>query len=412
MRLMPKLRFALVFAVLAASMLGWNQQRTDVPAELNVAQKQEVIQAAWQAINDLFYDPHFRGVDWNAVRKPFLQRAAQAQDREALENLVRQMVALLHNSHSGVMSSHELAQTLSVLPFFFDEISNRVFVSYIFEPREQSTLPFEVGDEVLTVDGRPASEMRSPRPSWLEPVLNNAYYGPANSIATIRIRRANSELTLRVPRLQAFSEIVPMVFRRFGAAGYIRFLKMDHDSVSPQMLRSALEQLQHAQAIVLDFRHCSGGDASVADPLGAMLLGPHVKLETRVPRPGKPGARVEVEETADSGEAFRGRVVVLIDAFTSSGPEMLTAALKDYNRATIVGERSGGALNGFTEGVPLPYRVGILVVPVTRGISPKGKEYEGVGIAPDVVISNTLSDYAARRDAPLQAALTIAGKKR
>src|ERR1700752_3735369 len=135
-----------VVAVVPA--LGWRQRKADVSSELNAEQRQEVIQAAWQGINDLFYDPHFRGANWKAIREPFLRRAAEAQNREELENLVRQMVALLHNSHSGVMTSDEVARTRNVLPFFFDKQSNRVFVSYVFEPRDQRVLPLRFGDEI------------------------------------------------------------------------------------------------------------------------------------------------------------------------------------------------------------------------------------------------------------------------
>lgn len=401
--------FPLLMSVLVVvSALGWSQRKADVPSDLNAEQRQEVVQAAWQGINDLFYDPHFRGVNWNAIRERFLRRAAEAQNREDLENLAREMVALLHNSHSGVMTSDEVTRTRNVLPFFFDRLSNRMFVSYVFEPRDRRDLPLRFGDEILTVDGRPASKMRTPVTTWLEPVMSNPYYGPQNSIAALKIRRDGSILTFQVARLQAFSQIVPIVVRHYGTVGYLRFLKMDGDSISPQLLRSALEEMKRSQAIVLDFRHCSGGDASVADPLAGMILGPHIQLVTRVPRPGKADARAVIEETSDSGDPYDRTVVVLIDAYTQSEPEMLTAALKDYKRVTIVGERSRGALNGFTEAFPLPYRVGILAVPVNRSISPQGKEYEGVGIAPDVAVSNAVSDYVARQDAPLRIALTIA----
>ncbi len=150
----------------------------------------------------------------------------------------------------------------------------------------------------------------------------------------------------------------------------------------------------------------------MADPLAGMLLGPHVQLVTRVPRQGKADARAVIEETSDSGNQYKGRVVVLIDAYTQSEPEMLTASLKDYRRVTIVGERSRGALNGFTEGVPLPYRFGILAVPVNRSISPQGNEYEGVGIAPDIAVSNSISDYIAQQDTPLRTALKIPSNER
>jgi carboxyl-terminal processing protease len=147
-----------------------------------------------------------------------------------------------------------------------------------------------------------------------------------------------------------------------------------------------------------------GGDAPDADGLGGMLLGAGVKLATRVTRTGTE----TVEQTVDFGPVYKGRVVVLVNGQTASEPEMLTAALKEYGRVTVVGERTRGAFNGFTEGMPLPEKAGILVVPIDRGVSPQGKEYEGIGVTPDVTVQNSIRDFRAGRDRAMETALRLA----
>lgn len=378
---------------------------------LTVSQRREVVNAAWQDVHDLFYDPDFRGVDWDHVHEQFLSRIDEAQTVEKTEALIREMVGLLHNSHSGVMTHDEVTQSHNVLPFFFDKAGDRVFVSYVFETREGAlAAPLRFGDEILAIDSQPASALRFPDSTWLTPILSNPYYGPVGSVAKVTIRRRGTVLRLQVPRVKAFGDVQPLVVRNFGFVAYLRFLKMDNETVPPEMLRAALQRATTSDALVLDLRHCEGGDDPVSDLLGGMLLGPGVELVKRVPRSTLGNDNLIVEKTTDFGSIYRGRVVLLVDGETYSQPEMLAAALKDYRRVKIVGEQTRGALNGFTEGVPLPDHVGILVIPVNRGVSPYGKEYEGRGVPPDANLRNSTLNFIHGQDVVLQTAVKIASQ--
>lgn len=387
---------------------GWSEQKPDSFVKLSAAQSREVVQAAWQDVDDLFYDSNFRGVNWARVRSEYLERASSLETREQLESLISQMLSTLHNSHIGVMTHEEYARTRNVLPFFFNKIAGRVFVSYVFKYRGGKESPLRFGDEVLEVDGQPASELVFPSVTWLQPIMHNPYYGAPNSIAMVEIRRRGSILNLKVSRVQAFGDVVPLEVRHYGTTGYLRFLKMDEATISPAMLRNALDQVADSRAIILDFRHCVGGDGTVADLLGGMLLGPGIRLVTRVPRPDAAHTKPLVEVTTDFRTIFKGKVVILIDHETQSEPEMLTAALLEYERVTAIGNSTSGALNGFTEAMALPDRVGIIAIPVNRSISPKGNEYEGKGVAPTFMNTDRISYYTSGRDRVLEEAVRMA----
>jgi len=405
-------RLCSLLLLAGSSFCGCFQVHSQSPAELNASQRREVIEAAWLDVSQFLYDPSFRGVNWAQTRTEYLDKADAVTDLQELEALVRQMLGLLHNSHIGVMTHEEYSRTQYVLPLFFDRVDGRVFVSYVFKARNGNSFSVRFGDEIISVDGHLASNLLQPTVTWLQPVLENPYYGPAGSWASLQIRRRGKLLTLRVARIHAFSDVVSLETRHYGQIGYLRFLKMNADAVPPEMLLDALKQVSDSEAIVLDLRHCVGGDGTVADPLGGMLLGPHVELVTRVPRPDAMHAKREVEETTDVATAFKGKAVVITDAITQSEPEMLTAALKEYGRATVIGETTHGALNGLTAGMPLPDRVGILAIPINRSISPKGREYEGIGVAPNRHIANKRSDYQDGKDEVLSKALRIAASKR
>jgi carboxyl-terminal processing protease len=371
---------------------------------LTADQSRAIVEAAWQEVHDKFYDPKFRGVDWDAVHAQYVQRAAEVHDREQAVALLREMIGLLHNSHSGVMTHAELDWTKNELPFFFDRVDGRTFVTYVLATHGDATdAGVRFGDEIVTVDGQPAAALRMVVVSWLMPVLNDPYYGAAGSTATLGLRRDGRALTVKVKRVPR-DGVEPVFAEQYGPVGYVRLLSLTARTVTPEALRQAMDKVDGSKGIILDLRDCVGGDAPDADGLGGMLLGAGVKLATGVTRAGTE----TVEKTVDFGPVYKGRVVVLVNGQTASEPEMLTAALKEYGRVTVVGTRTRGAFNGFTEGMGLPDGAGILVVPIDRDVSPQGKEYEGVGVTPDVMAWNKARDYRMGRDRVLEAALRLA----
>ena len=78
-------------------------------------------------------------------------------------------------------------------------------------------------------------------------------------------------------------------------------------------------------------------------------------------------------------------MIVLINKWTASAAEILAGALKDYKRATIIGEKSfgKGSVQSF-----IPFEGGEAMSLTTALYkTPSGAIVENVGIAPDVEIS-------------------------
>ena len=86
---------------------------------------------------------------------------------------------------------------------------------------------------------------------------------------------------------------------------------------------------------------------------------------------------------------------------------MLSATLKEAGRGAIVGEKTAGAFNGYTEAVSLPNAFARFAVPYMRSVSPAGREYEGLGVDPDVLVRNGAADFIQHRDAVLDKALQL-----
>jgi Tol biopolymer transport system component/C-terminal processing protease CtpA/Prc len=76
-----------------------------VTAEMDVdfaKEKLEVFDQAWTYQRDNFFDPHFNGVDWNAVRAVYRPHAAGAATPDELRRIISLMVGELNASHLGI----------------------------------------------------------------------------------------------------------------------------------------------------------------------------------------------------------------------------------------------------------------------------------------------------------------------
>jgi C-terminal processing protease CtpA/Prc len=100
---------------------------------------------------------------------------------------------------------------------------------------------------------------------------------------------------------------------------------------------------------------------------------------------------------------------VPVDGNGASASEILTGAFKDDKRATVIGDKTAGALGGSVI-VRLPE--GGMSVTVERIVTPKNQQVEAIGITPDLTVSLTVMDIQSGQDPQLQAALHTLGTTR
>jgi len=97
--------------------------------------------------------------------------------------------------------------------------------------------------------------------------------------------------------------------------------------------------------------------------------------------------------------------VVLVDHDSSSGAEILAAALQEAGVATLVGSTTAGNVGVATQ-IRLPDG-SVLQVTEQRFVSPNGAQLDGVGVTPDVAVAMTDEDLENDRDPQLGKALEM-----
>lgn len=123
-----------------------------------------------------------------------------------------------------------------------------------------------------------------------------------------------------------------------------------------------------------------------------------LKSQGRVVQPQQPG--------------FSGRVIALCGPANQSGATIFLAALREKRGATLVGEPTGGSVEGPTAGIifflPLPESGLRVRIPAVRGVTGLKAGLPGRGIDPDVTVNAPALPPA---DATLEKALELAGAR-
>jgi carboxyl-terminal processing protease len=154
-------------------------------------------------------------------------------------------------------------------------------------------------------------------------------------------------------------------------------------------VREAVEHelREGARGIVLDLRDNGGGLVEEAQLIASIFIQHGTIVTTR--------GRTQPTQTLSAvGDAISPRVpvVVLVDANTASASEIVTAALQDHHRATVVGTHTFGK-GVFQEEMPLS-NGGALDITVGEYFTPNGRNLggggirQGAGVTPEVLVAH------------------------
>lgn len=150
--------------------------------------------------------------------------------------------------------------------------------------------------------------------------------------------------------------------------------------------------------VILDLRNNGGGYVSAAkDLLSLWIDGEPILLQ-------KSSTSGDDTTYANRGQATLADMptVVLVNGSTASASEIVAGALKDYDKATIVGETTFG--KGVVQTLLNLANDSILKVTTARWYTPNGNSINEAGIVPDKVVERTYDDINHNRDPQLDAA--------
>ena len=281
-----------------------------------------------------------------------------------------------------------------------EEVARGLRILTVFKGSPAAKGGLKPGDEIIAVNGKTLK-------------------GASSEQATTRIKgRAGTEVTLTVvtgkekPRevkLERARVDVPVVESRMvrddgRKVAYVKlssFTSGAHGEVG-QATRKLLKD--GAEAVVLDLRNNGGGLLNEAVLVSSLFI-PEGKIVTTRGR-----ARPErVFEATGSSIDTKIPVAVLVNRESASASEIVTGALQDRDRATVVGTRTFGKgvfqeIKRLSNGGALDITVGEYFTPKGRNLGGGGPK-KGAGIAPDVKAED---DDKTKKDEALEVAVRTA----
>lgn len=315
------------------------------------------------------------------------------------------MLASLHDSHTYFLDPAALREgrrQLSGRPGFSGigvvilSRQDAAGIRWVFVDRVLPGSPAQKAgvrrfDKIVQADGKP---LRNSTALDASEILR----GPAGSTASLTIEREGKQVKVSVVRAPILVPPVEAMFLKPGIA-YLGVLEFSRGAGSGA--RKALQSLVAQgpiHSLVLDLRSNPGGLIIEAADVGGLFLPARTTLARVIER----GAPPTLLTTHGTPLFPRIPVVVLVNGGSASGAEIVAGALKDLQRAPIVGEKTAGALGG---SIIAALPEGGMSVTVDRIFLPKSGQVEGVGIAPTIAVGITAAAMERGEDPQLQAAL-------
>ena len=222
--------------------------------------------------------------------------------------------------------------------------------------------------------------------------------GAAGTKVKLTVVRGNEEKTFELTRETINNVSVYADYN--GKTAIITISRFDQDTG-----RLAKEKAQEAlnkgcDKFIIDLRGNGGGYVSAAKEVASLWVDGKVVVEQ------KSSNGIYNEKTyANRGQAILAgkKTIVLTNGSTASASEIVAGALKDYNLATLIGEKTFGkgsvqALEDFPTGE-------MLRVTVAKWYTPNGKNINHEGIEPDKKVERTFEQINKDEDPQLEAAL-------
>lgn len=264
-------------------------------------------------------------------------------------------------------------------------VEQGIFITHTIKGSPAWKAGIRKGDTLTHIDGELLTDV-----SQLKGTL-----GQVRSISWIRDER-NCESELRYEAF-AISERSSMQWLSSEIA-LIRIHSFQYGFYNAARINRFFREAKNAQGIVIDLRNNRGGLSFYSRHLaskianGKTVFGRRAKRRHQRPVGRKDASLEELAEHARdirplpfSCRPYEGKVVVLVDALSASAADIFPAFAQENGLATIVGERTSGALL-LARTFRLPGRFQ-LYAPIAEILTPEGRRLENAGLEPDVKLS-------------------------
>ncbi|MEL6500145.1 MAG: carboxyl-terminal processing protease CtpB [Cyanobacteria bacterium J06623_1] len=377
--------FKLVTALTVSSVI---LSQTTAPATATLEDSpKNVVDEVWQIVNSEFVDRGFNHVDWKLQRQELLKKEYSSQ-KNAYQ-AIRQSLKTLGDPYTRFLDPDEYAELSSQTSGELSGIGIQLGINQetskltVIEPIPNSPAieaGLEAGDQIVSIDGK-STELMSLEQASAE------IKGEVGTEVLLEIVRQNEpkfEVAIARAQIELPSVSYTLKQEQDSKVGYI---KLDEfSSHAAEQMEKAIADLSQKEAsgFILDLRGNPGGLLFSSVEIARMWMEKGAIVSTIDSKGGN-------EKFSANGRALTDLpLVVLVDGYSASASEILAGALKENQRAKVVGSRTYG--KGTVQSVHSLSDGSGLAVTIARYYPPSGMDINKKGIAPDIQVNLTRED--------------------
>jgi carboxyl-terminal processing protease len=259
-------------------------------------------------------------------------------------------------------------------------------------PAEKAGL--QSGDIIFMVDGEIVADM-----TLFQAVMS--IRGEKGTSVTLTIIREGVDEPFEVSIVRDTVNIESVSIEDKGDGIFYVSINQFNDNTKPEF-DSAVDKLVSgdAEGVIIDLRNNGGGYLETA-----------VDIASHFVKGTGPVVTIKRKDSADDETFYlNGRpilpeipIVVLINEGSASASEIVAAALRDYDRAIVMGEKSFG--KGSVQEVDMLDDGSSLRMTIAKWYTPNDENIDEIGLEPDIKVEYTDDHFKAGIDPQLDAAV-------
>lgn len=333
---------------------------------------------------------------WNKIQTKYVDKK-KVDPQKMYYGAIKGMVASVEDPYTFFLTPDENKQSKDDLGGKFEGIgaqlglkNNRIVVIAPLKKSPAEKAGVRSGDYISKVNGQSVK-------GWTLPQAVSKIRGPKGTKVKITIERDGKESDIEIVRDQILVSSVELSYETqkncTQSCPQVAYIKLNQfgENTNNEWEKAVNDTQQkwakkEIKGMVLDLRDNPGGFLDSAVYLASEFL-PMGKLVVK--------QESTVTESRDYLVTRNGKLLdipldVLINGGSASASEILSGALKDHDRAKLIGEKSFGK-GSVQEALDLNNGAGLHVT-VAKWILPKGDWIMGKGIEPQIKVTNQIKD--------------------
>lgn len=380
-------------AIIAALYISCNFVQAATPDQL--------YDEVWKIVNKKYYDPSNNSQDWAKWRYRYEHKLKTQEDAYVA---IDTMLASLNDPYTRFLPPKEFSEETQSIKGSLKGIGTQIGIRegnlVIIAPLEDS--PAEragllADDQILEINGESTKGINIDAAA-------DKIRGEKGTSVTLLIQRKgvpNKTYTIVRDEIEIKSVSCKPPFDTSVIPDDIQYIRLS--SFISKNAASEIEEILNSasdkKGFIIDLRSNPGGLLTNAVYISDMLLRGGVIVSTVDRDRYKSTTRAHQAQTTDKP------IVVLINKGSASASEILSGALKDNHRATIVGEQSFG--KGLVQEInKLPDEAGMNIT-IQRYLTPSGTDIHKKGITPNITVELTQKNAEDKDDVQLKKAIEV-----